>query len=76
MHAGRKTVGHASHEGDTHVASLSFSGTMTVKNTKTGQILVERHGTGHLGGSFAGCASVLAGNGLMAQGMPTMARLM
>jgi len=75
MHAGRKTAGHASHEGDTHIASLSFSGTMQVKNHKTGQA-VERRGTGHLGDSFAGCASVRAGNGLMAQGNPSIARLM
>ena len=63
MHAGRKTAGHSSHEGDTHVQSLAFSGTMVVKNTFTGAILKVHHGTGHLGDSFDGSASIRAGNG-------------
>ncbi|KAJ1469886.1 hypothetical protein T484DRAFT_1850123 [Baffinella frigidus] len=56
MHAGRKNAGHASHEGDTHVSSLSFSGTMCIKRCD-GVIFGEQRGTGHLGDSFVGSAS-------------------
>jgi hypothetical protein len=66
MHAGRKTAGHASHEGDTHVQSLAFSGTMVVKYTNTGTTIKMQHGTGHLGDSYDGIASIRAGNGSMA----------
>lgn len=74
MHASRKAAGHASHEGDTHTASLSFSGTMIVKfpNGTT----MEQHGTGHLGDSFGGSASIRAGHGSMAAtGRPMQQRI-
>ena len=74
MHQGRKAAGHASHEGDTHTASLSFAGTMTVKNANG--IILEQHGTGHLGDSFGGSASIRAGHGSMAaMSRPTMQRI-
>ena len=76
MHAGRKTAGHAAHEGDTHTASLSFSGTMHIKNSATGQIISETRGTGHCGDSYAGSASIRAGNGSMAMSNPAPYRLM
>jgi hypothetical protein len=76
MHAGRKTAGHSSHEGDTHTASLSFSGTMQIKQNQTGQIIHETRGTGHCGDSYAGSASIRAGNGSMAQGNPAAFRVM
>lgn len=75
MHKGRKAAGHASHEGDTHTASLSFSGTMVVKN-HLGSVLLEQHGTGHLGDSFGGSASIRAGHGSMAAtGRPMTQRI-
>jgi len=66
MHAQRKAAGHASHEGDTHVQSLSFSGTYVVKNKRTGFPILTGVGTGHMGESFGGVASIRAGNGSMA----------
>ncbi|KAJ1466321.1 hypothetical protein T484DRAFT_1756745 [Baffinella frigidus] len=75
MHKSRKAAGHASHEGDTHTASLSFSGTMVVKN-HLGSVLLEQHGTGHLGDSFGGSASIRAGHGSMAAtGRPMTQRI-
>jgi hypothetical protein len=76
MHAMRKTAGHAAHEGDTHTASLSFSGTMELKNTVTGQVFLNTRGTGHCGDSYAGAASVRAGNGSMAMTNPSAFRIM
>jgi hypothetical protein len=76
MHAMRKTAGHASHEGDTHTASLSFSGTMQLKNKVTGQVILETRGTGHCGDSCAGSASIRAGNGSMAMSNPAAMRIM
>jgi hypothetical protein len=76
MHAGRKTAGHASHEGDTHVQSLAFSGTMIIKDRSTGVTIKVQHGTGHLGDSFDGSASIRAGNGSMAaSSRPELRRL-
>ncbi|KAJ1471151.1 hypothetical protein T484DRAFT_1845253 [Baffinella frigidus] len=78
MHAGRKTAGHASHEGDTHAASLAFAGTMTVTTRRTdGNDRIRNfHGTGHLGDSYPGVASIRAGNGSMAAvGRPETRRL-
>jgi hypothetical protein len=75
MHKQRKAAGHASHEGDTHTASLSFSGTMIVKN-QHGAVILDQHGTGHLGDSFAGSSSIRAGHGSMAAtSRPTMQRI-
>jgi hypothetical protein len=75
MHAGRKAAGHAAHEGDTHTASLSFSGTMQIKSN-TGQFFAEVRGTGHCGDSAAGSASIRAGNGSMNAANPTPYRIM
>jgi len=75
LHSGRKAAGHASHEGDTHTASLSFSGTMMIKN-QHGAVICDQHGTGHLGDSFGGSASIRAGHGSMAAtGRPTTQRI-
>jgi hypothetical protein len=76
MHATRKTAGHSSHEGDTHTASLSFTGTMQIKQNQTGQTIHETRGTGHCGDSYAGSASIRAGNGSMAMGAPAPYRIM
>ncbi|KAJ1465882.1 hypothetical protein T484DRAFT_1757105 [Baffinella frigidus] len=76
MHNRRKVAGHAAHEGDTSVSSLSFSGTMQLVDTQTRAVLVDQQGTGHCGDSFAGVASIRAGNGSMAMGRPTPYRLM
>ena len=74
MHLSRKSAGHASHEGDTHTASLSFSGTMIIRTANGGSF--EQHGTGHLGDSFGGSASIRAGHGSMAAtGRPTQQRI-
>jgi hypothetical protein len=74
MHLSRKSAGHASHEGDTHTASLSFSGTMIVRTGNGGSF--EQHGTGHLGDSFGGSASIRAGHGSMAAtGRPMQQRI-
>jgi len=76
MHAARKDAGFASHEGDTHSNSLSYAGTMRVQQRNTTNVLVEHAGTGHLGDSFTGSASIRAGNGMMAAGgRPGMQRL-
>ena len=75
MHKQRKAAGHASHEGDTHTASLSFSGTMVVRGPH-GQIILDQHGTGHLGDSFGGSASIRSGHGSMAApGRPSTQRI-
>jgi hypothetical protein len=76
MHAGRKAAGHSAHEGDTHTASLSFSGTMQIVVSNTGQIVSDVRGTGHCGHSFAGSASIRAGNGSMVAGNPAPYRIM
>jgi hypothetical protein len=76
MHLGRKVAGHASHEGDTHTASLSFSGTMHIQNDITGNMEVTQRGTGHCGDSYAGSASIRAGNGSMVMSNPSAYRLM
>ncbi|KAJ1482400.1 hypothetical protein T484DRAFT_1747615 [Baffinella frigidus] len=78
LHAGRKTAGHASHEGDTHTASLAFAGTMTVITRKPNRsdTVWNFYGTGHLGDSYPGIASIRAGNGSMAAvGRPETRRL-
>ncbi|KAJ1468631.1 hypothetical protein T484DRAFT_1755009 [Baffinella frigidus] len=75
MHSGRKHAGHASTEGDTHVASLSFSGTMQLKNNRSNQVVLEQRGTGHCGDSYVGSASIRSGNGSMAMGRPAPYRL-
>ena len=76
MHVQRKAAGHASHEGDTHVQSLSFSGTFMVKNKRINSVVHTGIGTGHMGESFAGVASIRAGNGSMAApSRPTMQRI-
>jgi hypothetical protein len=75
MHKQRKAAGHASHEGDTHTASLSFSGTMVVRGPH-GQVILDQHGTGHLGDSFSGSASIRSGHGSMAApGRPSTQRI-
>lgn len=69
LHADRKSAGHAANEGDTHQNSLAFSGTCEITYKPTGATapttLMVR-GSGHLGPSFPGCASIRAGNGSMA----------
>ncbi|KAJ1466804.1 hypothetical protein T484DRAFT_1756350 [Baffinella frigidus] len=76
MHSGRKNAGHSAHEGDTHVASLSYSGTMQVRNKTNNVTSVQQSGTGHCGDSFVGSASIRAGNGSMTSGRPALGRLM
>jgi hypothetical protein len=63
LHKGRKTAGHASHEGDTHQNSFSFQGTMEVWS-KGACTLITR-GTGHLGHSCCGSSSIRSGKGMM-----------
>jgi len=76
MHSSRKDAGYASHEGDTHTNSLSYCGTMKLKQRATGNVVMEHIGTGHLGDSFTGSASIRAGHGMMAAGgRPAMQRL-
>jgi hypothetical protein len=76
MHASRKDAGFASHEGDTHTNSLSYSGSMKLKHRATGAYVMDNIGTGHLGDSFTGSASIRAGHGMMAAGgRPAMQRL-
>ena len=71
----RKAAGHAAHEGDTSVSCLSFAGTMQVVNSTTRTVLVDQQGTGHCGDSYAGVASIRAGNGSMSMGRPMPYRL-
>jgi hypothetical protein len=77
LHRERKTAGHAANEGDTHSASLSFEGTMQYKMNGYDRPAVHQKGTGHLGESFVGVASVRAGKGLQAymNTQPTMGRM-
>ena len=63
LHKGRKTAGHASHEGDTHQNSFSFQGTMEVWSS-SGCMSATR-GTGHLGHSCCGSSSIRSGKGMM-----------
>jgi hypothetical protein len=48
---------------------------MILKNFATGSV-VSQSGTGHLGDSYVGSASVRAGNGTMVSGSPALRRLM
>ena len=77
LHRERKTAGHAANEGDTHSASLSFEGTMQYQVHTYGRPAVHQKGTGHLGESFVGVASVRAGKGLQTymNTQPTMGRM-
>ena len=63
LHKGRKTAGHASHEGDTHQNSFSFQGTMEVWSN--GACTCVTRGTGHLGHSCCGSSSIRSGKGMM-----------
>jgi hypothetical protein len=63
LHKGRKTAGHASHEGDTHQNSFSFQGTMEVWSGST--CTSATRGTGHLGHSCCGSSSIRSGKGMM-----------
>ncbi|KAJ1464459.1 hypothetical protein T484DRAFT_1758078 [Baffinella frigidus] len=74
MHHNRKGAGMASTEGDTHTLSMAFQGTMHVHlpHKKTGVRTVR--GSGHLGESYVGIASVRAGKGMVASGPMALQR--
>lgn len=73
MHQNRKGAGMASTEGDTHTLSMAFQGTMHVHIPSRGGVRTVR-GSGHLGESYVGIASVRAGKGMVASGQMQLQR--
>ncbi|KAJ1472157.1 hypothetical protein T484DRAFT_1752875 [Baffinella frigidus] len=71
MHHNRKGAGMASTEGDTHTYSMAFQGTMHVHLPGKSRIV---RGSGHLGESYVGIASVRAGKGMVASGPMALQR--
>jgi hypothetical protein len=74
MHHNRKGAGMASTEGDTHTYSMAFQGTMDVKLHD--RPIRRVRGSGHLGESYVGVASVRAGKGMVASGPLHLQRAM
>eukprot|EP00961_Rhodomonas_salina_P090517 1218111-Rhodomonas_salina.1 len=76
MEKRRKVAGVASASNEcTSTAALAFQGSMRVVNTATGSLVEEIHGSGHLGPSYVGVASVREGKGVLPQGAARLQRL-
>lgn len=70
-----KDAGAAANANETAQAGLlAFQGAMRVV-TKTGQLVSEIHGAGHLGNSYVGVAAVRDGKGMCVSGSVALSRL-
>ena len=76
MEKRRKLAGVASASNEcTSTAAIAFQGSMRVLNKGTGGLVDEIHGSGHLGPSYVGVASVREGKGVLPQGAARLQRL-
>ena len=76
MHRNRKSAGHSAAEGDSASSCLSYSGTMQLRRKNDNCAFSQSSGTGHLGDSYVGCASIRAGHGSIVSGAPSSYRIM
>jgi hypothetical protein len=74
LHALRKVAGQQTVQNETNVCALSFHGDVTMCSAG-GPEISKVHGSGHLGHSFQGVASVREGKGLRPMMQPSLTRL-
>lgn len=74
LHVIRKVAGQQTVQNETNVCALSFQGDVQ-ENSPGGNIVKKTVGSGHLGHSFVGVASVREGKGLRPVGQPALTRM-